>query len=161
MLSRIKMVSLFVIIISSSQGLKATPVEYEASCGKQYERTNARIDSLPDNDSLILKLKSFNLALYEGLTVDTLIRHLPSGVAGYQIGGGDDMRVARMLFVKYPDEVSVVIYVHHFTHMNPNAIPTSSGLSWDLSLFKKEAIHHTVIYNGSNCINGCDKEFEF
>ncbi len=78
-----------------------------------------------------------------------------------KITGWRSIRRAEILHVVYPNKVVVEIHVKHFQHMNPNWVNTPApDQHWSITLFKKETIAHTVIFNGSVCINGCDKEYK-
>ena len=114
-------------------------------------------DSLPSSDSLIVQLSNIDLTHYIGLPVDSLLSHLPSSYIEKKVSSYNRPDLAEVLFVDYNSDVSVMIFVHGFTYMNPHIVNTSTPRqNWQVSLFKKENLAYTIIFNGSTCINGCD-----
>lgn len=112
-------------------------------------------------DTLLTTLMSLNLSQYAGRPVDTLLASLPLGVIDMKITGWRSIRKEEILHVVYPNNIVVEIHVKQFQHMNPDWVNTSTPTqNWSVALFKKETIAHAVIFNGSVCINGCDKEFK-
>ncbi|HVT83545.1 MAG TPA: hypothetical protein VHD35_00010 [Chitinophagaceae bacterium] len=112
-------------------------------------------------DTLIDELRSINLSQYNGQPVDSLINHLPAGYTELRITGWRSLKLAEILYVIYPNNIEVAIHVRQFRYMDPHLVNTSTPKqNWNISLFKKEAITFTVIFNGSTCINGCENEYK-
>lgn len=110
-------------------------------------------------DSLSNQLSAINLSQYNGKPVDSLLAHLPSGYTALRIGGWRSQRLAEVLYVMYPNNISVGIHVRHFQFMNPHLVNTANPTeNWSISLFKKETIYFSIIFNGPVCINGCENE---
>jgi len=127
-------------------------------CGEA--KADSRVDSLPQNDSLIIKLKSVRLSNYEAGPVDSLITHLPAGIIDYKIGASRNLKVADVLFIHYRNDVTVAVFVKSFTHMDPNVVNSANPTqNWVVSAFRQENVAYSIIYNGTTCINGCENEF--
>lgn len=110
-------------------------------------------------DTLITQLSALNLLQYQGQPVDSLLAHLPGGYITMKIGGWRSQRLAEVLYVIYPNKVSVGIHVRNFQYMNPHLVNTSNPKqNWDIALFRKETITFTIIYNNKSCINGCENK---
>lgn len=117
--------------------------------------------SHPANDTLITQLSAINLSQFQGQPVDSLLAHLPPGYIMMKIGGWRSQRLAEVLYIVYPDKVSVDIHVRNFQFMNPHLVNTPTPTqNWDISLFRKEPITFAIIFNGSVCINGCINEYK-
>ena len=118
-----------------------------------------RADSLPQNDSLIIKLKSVRLSNYKAGPVDSLIAHLPAGIIDYKIGASHNLKVADVLFIHYRNDVTVAVFVKSFTHMDPNVVNSANPTqNWIVSAFRQENVAYSIIYNGTTCINGCENQ---
>jgi len=88
--------------------------------------------------------------------VDTVLSKLPGGVIEMKILGWHDLRKAEVLYVRYPNNVFVQIFVRTFRYMNPNSSgSTPPHLQWDFNLFKKESVAHVIVFNDTICVNGC------
>ena len=118
--------------------------------------TNSRTDT-----TLIAQLAAINLIQYQGQPVDTLLAHLPSGYIALKIGGWRSQRLAEVLYVIYPNKISVGIHVRDFQYMNPRLVDSPNPKqNWSIPLFRKEAITYTIIYNNTTCINGCENSLK-
>jgi hypothetical protein len=112
-------------------------------------------------DTLIIQLSALDLLQYQGKPVDSLLAHLPPGYTTMKIGGWRSQRLAEVLYVIYPNGIEVGIHVRQFKYMDPHLVDSSNPKQkWDITLFKKEAIFYTIIFNGSSCINGCQNKFK-
>jgi hypothetical protein len=107
--------------------------------------------STPVTDTLVPFFSGLSLPYYSGKPVDTFLMKIPVNYAEMKIGPGDQLKKAHFLYIRYSIGVSVAIYVKEFNFMNPN--PPASN--WNITLFRKESIDRIEIYNGVNCINGC------
>ncbi len=124
-------------------------------------RNYFKADTLPATDNLILQLGALNLANYRGLPTDSLLAHLPAGASNMEISSWNYGKTAEVLWVRYPSDVFVMIFVRSFVYMNPDIVNTSTPKqNWQIDLFRKEALTHAIIYNGSSCINGCENEYK-
>lgn len=113
----------------------------------------------PPTDTLLIQLASLNLSQFQGQPVDSLIAHLPSGYLSMKIGGWRSQKLAEVLYIIYPNKVSVGIHVRNFQFMNPHLENSSNPKqNWDITLFRQEAITFTIIYNKNICINGCENK---
>jgi hypothetical protein len=111
------------------------------------------------SDTLTNQLSALNLSEYNGKPVDSLLAHLPAGYTTLKIGGWRSQRLAEVLYILYPNNISVGIHVRHFQFMNPHLDNTPNPAeNWNITLFKKEAIYFTIIFKGPVCINGCENE---
>jgi hypothetical protein len=109
------------------------------------------------SDTLITQLSQLNLLQYQGQPVDTLLSHLPSGYISLKIGGWHSQRKAEVLYVIYPNKISVGIHVRNFQYMNPHLIDAPDPKqNWNVLLFRKETITYTIVFNNTTCINGCE-----
>ncbi len=114
----------------------------------------------PTDSVLIAALSSINLVSYQGKPVDSLLAHIPSGYIAMQIGGWRSQRLAETLYITYPGKIYFEIHVRDFQFMNPHLVNTSNPTqNWDISLFRKEKITYSIIFNGPACINGCENQF--
>ena len=102
-------------------------------------------------DTSITDFYYVNLSPYTGMPVDSFLTKLPSNFTEMKIYPGDNFFYANYLFLKYPGNITVSIYVRTFQFMNPYS---RSG-NWDITLFRKEAIHKIEIYDRHICENGC------
>ncbi len=112
-----------------------------------FEKKNANIQ-----DTIVSYLTSLDLNQFVGMPIDSFLIHLPSNYTLMKILTGDRLKNAHMLYIKYSNSVYLGIIVNHFQFMNPSP-PRSS---WNITLFRKENISFIEIYNGINCINGCN-----
>lgn len=110
-------------------------------------------------DTLTCQLSAINLSQYIGKPVDSLLAHLPAGYTSLQIGGWRSQRLAEVLYILYPNNISVGIHVRNFQFMNPQLVNTPNPTeNWNITLFKKETISFSIIFKGPVCINGCENE---
>jgi hypothetical protein len=138
------------------------------SCVTSGYQAKAAIKKYPQNtahlspaDTLIATLSALNLSQYNGQSVDTLLARLPAGIVEMRITGWRSIRLAEILHVVYPNKVVVEIHVRQFQYMNPHWVNTSTpAQDWNITLFKKENIAFTVIFNGATCINGCENQYK-
>lgn len=113
--------------------------------------------STDQTDTVITQLTNLNFAQFNGQPVDSLLAHLPGGYTTMKIGGWRSQRLAEVLYILYPNNVSVGIHVRNFQFMNPHLVNTPNPTeNWNITLFKKETITFTIAFNGPNCINGCE-----
>lgn len=121
----------------------------------------SNIENLPTDTTLIAELAAINLIQYQGQPVDTLLAHLPPGYIIMKIGGWRSQRLAEVLYVIYPNKISVGIHVRNFQYMNPHLVDSPNPKqNWSIPLFRKEAITYTIIYNNTTCINGCENSLK-
>ena len=126
-----------------------------ASGLKENMRENQPTDSIKN------QLSAINLSQYNGLPVDSLIAHLPSGYTELKITGWRSIRIAEILYVIYPNNIEVAIHVRNFQYMNPRLANTSTPKqNWIVPLFRKEPIAFTVMFDGTNCFNGCENKYK-
>jgi hypothetical protein len=112
-------------------------------------------------DTIIQILTNMNLDYYHGKPVDTLLAHLPVGIIDMKIRGWHNLRRADVLYVSYPNNVFLAIFVNKFKFMNPNGAGNNPpSLNWDLVLFKKEDISYIIAFNGTQCLNGCQYRYK-
>jgi hypothetical protein len=122
-----------------------------------YEKS---FNSFP-TDTLLNQLTSLNLSQFQGQKVDSLLAHLPGGYLSMKIGGWRSQRQAEVLYIIYPNKISVGIHVRNFQFMNPHLENTSTPTqNWDINLFRQETITFTIIYNKNICINGCENNYK-
>jgi hypothetical protein len=151
------MISVFFAIVKS----EAQSTDSRLNVLLAIDESQFAISDTQPSDTLITMLMSLDLSQYSGQPVDTLLAHLPSGIINMKITGWRSIRRAEILHIVYPNKVVVEIHVKHFQYMNPNWVTTTTPAQhWSVTLFKKETIAHAVIFNGSVCINGCDKEYK-
>lgn len=125
----------------------------------QRDNSNCMKFQNSPTDTILIQLASLNLTQFQGQPVDSLIAHLPSGYLTMKIGGWRSQRKAEVLYIIYPNKVSVGIHVRNFQFMNPHLENTSNPKqNWDVNLFRQEAITFTIIYNKNICINGCENK---
>ncbi len=111
-------------------------------------------------DTLVPTLSAMNLVFYHGKPVDFLLSHLPGGIIDKKVMGWHNLRRADVLYVSYPNDVFVAIYVNKFQFMNPNRAGNNPpNLNWDINLLRKEEISYPVVFNGVQCINGCQYRY--
>jgi hypothetical protein len=105
----------------------------------------------PCQDTLVPYLTALNLSNFIGKPIDSFLTKLPTNYTQIKILPGDQLKKAHMLYIRYNANVYLGIIVSKFQYMNPS--PPSSN--WSISLFRKETVAFIEIYNGINCINGC------
>jgi hypothetical protein len=134
-------------------------LKFDSSFASQnYNSYHKNFQILPA-DTLLIQLAALNLSQFQGQPVESLIAHLPSGYLTMKIGGWRSQRQAEVLYVIYPNKVSVGIHVRNFQFMNPRLENTSNPKqNWDINLFRQEAITFTIIFNKNICINGCENK---
>lgn len=116
---------------------------------------------LCQSDTVVQMLGAMNFSQYHNQPVDTLLSHLPHGSIQMKIMGWHNLRTADVLYVSYPNNVFVAIFVTNFRFMNPNGSGNNPpNRDWDISLFRKEDIGYVVAYNDNQCINGCEYQYK-
>ena len=103
-------------------------------------------------DSIPAILAALNVDTFKTKPIDSFLTKIPTGYLSMRIFAHGNPKYAETLAVIYPNKVFIEIYVYDFQHMDPR----SETFTWDMDLFRKEKIHHIVIYNGVTCINGCE-----
>ena len=94
-------------------------------------------------------------AAYVGKPLDSIIAILPPGITSFKVSSGDRPERANQLIVRYPNGISISLYVREFTHIKqPNY-----EMNWSVREMRKEKLHHTVIYEHNNCLTNCDDEY--
>lgn len=122
---------------------------------------HSRLNTCPviPADSLTNQLSAIKLLQYNGKPVDSLLAHLPAGYTSMRISGWRSQRLAEVLYILYPNNISVGIHVRYFQFMNPHLANTANPTeNWSISLFKKETIYFSIIFKDPDCINGCENE---
>ncbi|MCX6317662.1 MAG: hypothetical protein NTW29_10245 [Bacteroidetes bacterium] len=102
-------------------------------------------------DTLVPFFTGLSLQYFSGKPVDTFLSKIPVNYAEMKIGPGDQLKKAHFLYIRYSIGVSLAIYIKEFNFMKPH--PPASN--WNITLLRKESIDRIEIYNGVNCINGC------
>lgn len=150
----------FIAGLAMAPTSKANPLQVGATVIRHQDRD--RIDSLPDNDPLILQLKAIDLLPYADHPADSFIAHLPPGIISYRIGSSSLTKSANVLFVNYDHSVFAMIFIKSWSYMDPRLVNTATPeQNWDVSLCRREKIAYIILYNGSECINGCEKELRY
>ena len=115
--------------------------------------------SIGQTDTTLQKLVAINYEAYNGHTVDSLVKNLPKNYSEMIVSFTHRVDYGDVLSIKYPNDIYVEIHVSYFKYMNPWLNKTNKNLSpkvnWDVNLFKKEKISHTIVYSGINCKAGC------
>ena len=88
-------------------------------------------------DTVPAYLASLNLELFKNKPVDSFLAKIPAGYIKMKIYGGDNPKIARKMFISYPNDVFIKIIVDEFQYMNPR----SESRTWDINLFRKEKIN--------------------
>jgi hypothetical protein len=102
-------------------------------------------------DTTLTYLSGLNLLPHNNKPIDSFLLELPINYLSMKIMSKDNPKYARILAVTYSDKVTVYIYAHNFRHMNPR----SETFTWNMTLFKKEDIHHIEVWKAVDCYNGC------
>ena len=102
-------------------------------------------------DTTLTYLANLNLNNFKNKPVDSFIAVIPGNYIRMRIASPGNPKYAEVLSVLYADKVYAWIYVYDFQFMNPR----SETSRWDISLFKKEKIHHIEIWKAVTCYNGC------
>lgn len=115
-------------------------VRYQVLANNLTDNRNLKLasssTSLSFQDTTLTYLLSLNLDYYKNKPVDTLLASLPSNYTNRIIHGMGNLKVAKVLSVRYTGNIRVLIFVKDFTHLNPR----SETLQWDINLFKEENI---------------------
>lgn len=96
-------------------------------------------------DTTLSYILSLDLSYYRNMPVDSILNALPSNYSERVIHGMGNLKVARMLSVRYPGNIRVLIFVKDFSHMNPR----NENCQWDINLFKKENAECIEVWNGT------------
>ena len=102
-------------------------------------------------DTTLVFLSNLNLSLYRYKPIDSFLTKIPGGILEMRIASPGNPKYAEVLSIRYPDNVYLGIYVYNFQFMNPR----SESRTWDMTLFKKENIHHIEVWKREYCYNGC------
>lgn len=124
----------------------ANPSKAE-TISREYFKQKSDTSSYPIQTYLQIDLNS-----YVNRSVNEFLNEIPLGYLISPIYSEGNLRYASRLNIYYASNVSFVIRVREFTHMNPY----SFDRNWDFNLFKLEKIFRIQLYEGSTCLNGCD-----
>lgn len=116
---------------------------------QKHQCSDNKIDKI--TDTVPTYLASLNLQNFIGKPIDSFIAKIPASYTSMKVYGGHNPKVASQLSVSYPNGVEICIYARNFQFINPR----SETLTWDITLFRKEKLSKVIIYNGTECINGC------
>ena len=112
-------------------------------CG--YFLTNAQ-------DSTLTKLLAIDEKQFIGKPLDSIIAVLPPGIIEFQVASGHRASRANKLIVRYPGKLSISLHVREFTHLDPK----NENMTWPVRQFRKEKLHHTVIFVHNTCYTNCN-----
>lgn len=106
---------------------------------------------LYSQDTTLTYLSSLNLEIHKNKPIDSFIPKLPGGYIEMKVMATHNPKLVNVLSVLYPNRVFVWVYVYKFEHMNPR----SETFTWDMTLFRKEKVHHIEVWSAVDCYNGC------
>ena len=113
------------------------------------------LNKLSAQDSTLIKLLAIDEKAFINKPLDSIISILPPGIKSFKVSSGDRPERANQLIVRYPNGISISLYVREFTHIKqPNY-----EMNWPVRDMRKEKLHHTVIYEHNNCLTNCDDEY--
>lgn len=118
----------------------------------------ANSNQIPQTDTTLDKLIKIDFSAYTNKIVDTLFGKLPIGIIKSKVGPFGRSDYGDALYIKYPNGVLLLIKVDTFNFMNPRRRRNKLENNWRVDLFKKEKISFVILYNGSECIKGCENE---
>jgi hypothetical protein len=101
------------------------------------------------NDPILNQIINLDKASFVGKPLDSIIMVLPQGYTGMKIFG--IRGTARMLNIRYPDNVWIELHVRSFSFMNPD----DPNRIWNTILMRKENLHSVRVYKDQNCYEGC------
>jgi uncharacterized membrane protein len=96
-------------------------------------------------DTTLSYILSLDLSYYRNKPVDTILNALPTNYSERVIHGMGNLKIARVLSVRYPGNIRVLIFVKDFSHMNPR----NENCQWDINLFKQENVECIEVWNGT------------
>ena len=102
-------------------------------------------------DTTLAYLSSLNLNTYINKPIDTFLLKIPVNFINMKVMSSDNPKYARILSVLYANKVTLYIYAHNFHFINPR----SETFTWDMTLFRKEDVHHIEVWRAVNCFKGC------
>lgn len=112
-------------------------------------------------DTTLKKLLLLNYTAFKGHSVDSLVKKLPTNYTKMTIFGSHRPEYGNVLAVMYPNGVNVWIEVKTFKYFNPKldfSKPVIGQWNSNMSLFKKEAIGFTIVYQNNVCWAGCEND---
>jgi hypothetical protein len=107
-------------------------------------------------DTIVPYLTSLDLNYYKNKPVDSFLTVLPTMYNSIVVQSLGNLKYARIIKVKYPENVRVLIFVKNFQYMNPR----SETSHWDINLFKKENLACIEIWHGNNRVTTQCKYWE-
>ena len=102
-------------------------------------------------DTTLNYFTSLNLNLYTNKPIDSFLNIVPTNYIGMKVYGSHIAKYADVLAIKYSNKVTVYIYVKQYQFINPR----SETFTWDITLFRKENVHHIEVWKAVDCYNGC------
>ncbi|MDB5253393.1 MAG: hypothetical protein JWP27_2562 [Flaviaesturariibacter sp.] len=97
-------------------------------------------------------LLAINYDSYYGRPVQKLIKILPAGYEKRYIASGSRPFYADYLYILYPGNYAVLVYVRPFQFMNRK----DPCRAWDFNLFRKEKTNFVVLMKDNACIKNCN-----
>lgn len=110
-------------------------------------------------DTTLQKLLNINYTAYQGHTVDSLVKALPTNYTKMKVLPSHRGEYGDLLCIFYANDVSVAMKVKVFKYFNPH-LDFSKPLNnqWSTTIFKKETLAYAIVYSGAVCKSGCQND---